>query len=237
MMDSVNQVPNYINQDSNSEQKRSDLMTDKTQELLLRIREVCKAEDITANDILELFEAHPEVQPVSKSSIEAALRECPRTAGLKPSTIRSIAAVVLNLTNDTTEDVARTDEYDPDKGDVYFAEREALRQLVLLKSAEEERLRASIEKSEAAFEKKYADQSILHDSNIKRLLDLHNEHKSGQEKTITILVEENSFLRTELTAERESRKRLYDDLKTYIQKYEGLSEIVRKLQKHHEDDD
>ena len=237
MLKDANQVSNHVISNSNPEQKRSDLMTDKTQELLIRIREVCKAEDITASDILERFDDHPEIQPVSKSSVEAALKECPRTAGLKPSTVRSIAAVVLNLTSDTTEDVAKTEEYDPEKGDVYFAEREALRQLVLLKTAEEERLRAQIEKSEAAFEAKFAEQSILHDSNIKRLLDLHNEHKSGQEKTITILVEENSFLRTELTAERESRKRLYDDLKRYIEKYEGLSEIVRKLQKHHEDDD
>ena len=110
-------------------------MTEKVQELILKIRNVCAERGLNSADVLRMVESHPEygtstVESISKSTVEAVLKDCPRTTGLKYSTIRPLVRVLLDVAEDLTSDAVTPDQYDPEKAREYFAEREALRQVV-----------------------------------------------------------------------------------------------------------
>lgn len=215
---------------SKNEEKRSDHVTEKVQELIVKIRKVCAERELNSSDVLRMVESHPEygtatVEPISKSTVDAVLKDSPRTFGLKYSTIRPLVRVLLDVAEDITSDAVTPDKYDPEKGREYFAEREALRQVVLLKAAEESRLRARLEGVERES-----------DAELKRITEY-------QAKTIAILEQNNAFLqqtievvRLSLCEERESKKRLYADVKQYIELLQQLSREVAEMRKYHSED-
>lgn len=243
MLKDVNQLLNCVNLDQNK-LKRGDQMTERVSKLIIKLKEVCRTRGLKPPEVLDIIEQHPEYGKdsfgsISLSTIRRVLRDGSEADGFKYSTIRPMVRALLSIQDD--EDIMDADDYSPDRSREYFAEREALRQVVALKAAEEERLRDHISRIEAKAADDLGRQSILHDQNIDRLLKLHEGHDDCQKKSIAILEQNNSFLQqtvsrlqTELSEERESRRKLYADLKIYLEKTELLSSAVAELKKYHQ---
>lgn len=239
MINNVNQVPNQptSNQfnpeiEPESEQKRSELMTASAQKLAARLRKYIEETGLSNSSIVRQVEAHPDYgKPEFGTTSTSTVQRVRSGENVSMASLLPLANALLGV------DAAGSDEFDEKKAKEYYLECSALRALVEAKENHEVQLQEHIKEAEVRHRDEMGRLSMLHDTNIQQLLTLHSEHKSGQEHSITILEKENEFLRSELTAERESRKRLYDDLKKYMDKYGELSEAVGKLQKFHEDDD
>lgn len=205
-------------------------MTEKTQELIIKIREVCAERNLNSTGLMRLMEEHPDygtnkLPAISKSTVDAILNDNTRTPGLKFSTIQPLANILLDIPEDTKRSAVTPDEYDAEKSREYFAEREALRQMILLKSAEEERLRTRLEALE-----------LESDEELRRITEY-------QAKTIAVLEQNNIFLqqtieivRQSLHDERESKKRLYTDLKERMKQIDDITARIAVLESYQKKD-
>lgn len=211
---------------------------ERTGRVVLKLRKVCKERGLSANDVYEMVTSEYGRQEVSKSSIIRILREDSDPAAFQYSTVKPIVKVVLGTVEDP--DDTDSDEFDASRAKEYFLERNALQEVVRLKATEEERLRARLELSESSGKEELARLSLLHDQNISRLLELHKAHDHCQEETIEILRNSNAFLqqtvenvRQSLCEERESKKRMYEDVKKYIEQLHELALKVAVLEAYH----
>ena len=158
-------------------------------------------------------------------------------AGFRYSTIKPIVKVLLGVVEDS-EINGDNDEFDPDRAREYYTERNALQEVVRLKAAEEERLRTRLAELEQSSKEEISRLSLLHDKNIDRLLTQHQKQDECQDRTIETLEKNNAFLqqtvetlRVSLAEERESKKRMYADIKRYMEELQALSRELAELRK------
>lgn len=240
MAANVNQLSNRVTSNEfaqNSETKRGDFLTEKTAKIIIQLKQVCKERGMSPPDVLDLIEANPEFGVISLSTIRRILKDGSENEGFRYSSIRPMVRALLGIQEDS-EIVDAPEQFDVEKAREYFAERQALREVVLLKASVEKELRERLEKAEVEKREELTKLSLLHDDNINRLLSMHQDRDSCQLKTIDVMERNNEFLRQSVTQlqqdlaeERESKKRLYNDLKIYIDKVRELSDDVAALKK------
>ncbi len=210
---------------------------------VLKLRAVCKEKELNANDVYNMVTAEYGRQEVSKSSIIRLLKDDSDPSAFQYDvTVKPVVKVVLGVVEDS-EDNGDNDEFDESKAKEYYLARNALQEVVRLKGAEEERLRARLEDLEVSSKEELARLSLLHDKNISQLLELHKSHDKSQEETISILKQNNIFLqqtvenvRQSLCEERESKKRMYTDVKEYVKQLHELGVKVAELEAYHKKD-
>lgn len=191
---------------------------ERTAKVIIRLKKVCKERGLSPSDVYDLVTAEYGCQQVSLSSIHRIFDAGSEDAGFRYSTIKPIVRVLLGVVEDS-EVNGDNDEFDPDRAREYYTERNALQEVVRLKAAEEERLRARLE----AIERES-------DEELKRITEY-------QAKTIAILEQNNVFLqqtievvRQSLCDERESKKRLYADLKERMNQMQELAKRIAALE-------
>lgn len=210
---------------------------------VLKLRAVCKEKELNAGDVYNMVTAEYGRQEVSKSSIIRLLKDDSDPSAFQYDvTVKPVVKVVLGVVEDS-EDNGDNDEFDESKAKEYYLARNALQEVVRLKGAEEERLRARLEDLEISSKEELAKMSLLHDKNISQLLELHKSHDKSQEETISILKQNNIFLqqtvenvRQTLNEERESKKRMYTDVKEYVKQLHELAVKVAALETYHKKD-
>ncbi len=216
---------------------------ERTARIVLKLRKVCKEKGLSANDVYKLVTAEYGRQEVSKSSVIRVLKDdCDPSGFQYEVTVKPIVKVVLGTVEEPEND-SPEELFDESRAKEYYLEKMALQEVVRLKSAEEERLRARFEALEASSKDEVAKLSLLHDQNIARLLDMHHQQDVCQAHTITILEQNNTFLqqmleavRQSLCEERESKKRMYEDVKKYIEQLHELAIKVARLESYHHED-
>lgn len=210
---------------------------------VLKLRAVCKEKELSSNAVYNMVTAEYGRQEVSKSSIIRLLKDDSDPSAFQYDvTVKPVVKVVLGVVEDS-EDNGDNDEFDESKAKEYYLARNALQEVVRLKGAEEERLRARLEDLEISSKEELAKMSILHDKNISQLLELHRSHDKSQEETIAILKQSNIFLqetvenvRRSICEERESKKRMYEDVKRYFGEIHDLTVRVAELEAFHKDE-
>lgn len=212
---------------------------ERTAKVIIRLKKVCKERGLSPSDVYDLVTAEYGCQQVSLSSIHRIFDVGSEDAGFRYSTIKPIVKVLLGVVEDS-EINGDNDEFDPDRAREYYTERNALQEVVRLKAAEEERLRTRLAELEQSSKEEISRLSLLHDKNIDRLLTQHQKQDECQDRTIETLEKNNAFLqqtvetlRVSLAEERESKKRMYADIKRYMEELQALSRELAELRKHH----
>lgn len=192
---------------------------------VLKLRAVCKEKELNANDVYNMVTAEYGRQEVSKSSIIRLLKDDKDPSGFNfELTVKPVSDLLLGIIEDS-EDNGDNDNFDESKAKEYYLTRNALQEVARLKGAEVERLKTQLE-------------VIEHESDeeLKRITEY-------QAKTITVLEQNNIFLqqtieivRQSLHEERESKKRLYADLKERMKQIDDITARIAVLESYQKKD-
>ena len=210
---------------------------DLTSRVIAKLKKVCREQGLTPSDVYEMLPAVNGQRSVSLSTIRRVLADGSENAGFRYyDTIQPITAAVLGTENVDKDNDLVVEPFDAAKAREYYTERNALQEIVRLRSSEEDRLRERLEEAEASSKEELARLSLLHDQNINRLLALHQAHDDSQATVIRILEQNNAFLQQTLERaqkalqdEREAKKRMYDDYKNIVRRE------IEKLKAYHEE--
>ena len=208
-----------------------------TSRVITKLKKVCREQGLTPSDVYEKLPMVNGQRPVSLSTVRRVLADGSENAGFRYyDTIQPITAAVLGTENIDSDNDLVVEPFDTAKAREYYTERNALQEIVRLRSAEEDRLRERLEAAGASAKEELARLSFLHDQNINRLLALHQAHDDSQATVIRILEQNNAFLQQTLERaqralqeEREAKKRMYDDYKRIVQ------QEIEKLKAYHEE--
>jgi hypothetical protein len=192
---------------------------------VLKLRAVCREKELSSNDVYNMVTAEYGRQEVSRSSIIRLLKEDTDPSGFNfDLTVKPVSDLLLGIIEDS-EDNGDNDEFDESKAKEYYLARNALQEVARLKGAEVERLRTQLEVIERESDEE---------------LKLITEY---QAKSIAILEQNNAFLqqtievvRQSLHEERESKKRLYADLKERMTQIDEITARIAALEAYHKKD-
>lgn len=208
-------------------------MEEKVRNIIEKMREIKEQRRLTCQQIYEMsLPFCNDDRSISLTTVREMFGDKWELRSFKDKTISPIYTAMIGPDDQSIES-ALDAIFDSSKAKEYFLKWQASQELV-------EYLRLRMAEIEEHCEKEKAELSLLHDKNIDRLLTQCQKQDECQDKTIAVLEKSNEFLqqtievvRQSLCDERESKKRLYSDLKERMSQLQVLNDRITALEAYH----
>lgn len=208
----------------------------KVRNIIIKLREIKEQRGLSCQDIYEMSLPYcDDNQGISLTTVREMFGDNWMVRAFKYKTVKPISMAMLGPDDQELESAIDA-TFDSEKSKEYFLKWQASQELI-------DYLRERMAEVEEHCEREKAELSLLHDKNIDRLLSQHQKQDEYQSKIIDILEKNNTFLqqtvdvlRASLSEERESKRRMYADIKNYMEQLQALSREVAELRKYHAED-
>ena len=205
-------------------------MEEKVRNIIEKMREIKEQRRLTCQQIYEMsLPFCDDDHGISLTTVREMFGDKWELRSFKDKTISPIYTAMIGPDDQSIES-ALDATFDSTKAKEYFLKWQASQELV-------EYLRLRMAEIEEHCEREKTELSLLHDKNIDRLLSQQQKQDESHVRTISVLEKSNDFLqqtieviRQSLCDERESKKRLYSDLKERMSQMQELATRIAALE-------